>query len=248
MSETSNSVGAQDFVLTMERPASLAETAAKKLREGILSGQLKPGTRLIEADVSQQFGISRSTLRQALHTLNREGLIEIQKNRGTYVASPRSEDIEHMSLLRGLIEGAAARMVAARRDPAGLARLRAIVERQRQAIGGADREGFIDLHWAFHQGICEEAGNPFILQSWTVLGNTIRLYYRLVMNIATAVRDNGLFCDYLERESPDAAEELLRGQLLVRAYHHLKKPIPASVLPYIRRYVVEGGRVVLGHP
>lgn len=248
MSELSRSVLSQDLVLTMERPASLAELAAKRLREAILSGQLVGGTRLVEADVSQRFGISRSTLRQALHTLNREGLIEIQKNRGTYVASPRSEDIEHMSLLRSLIEGAAARQVAARRDPVGLARLRAIVERQRAAIGGENREGFIELHWMFHQGICEEAGNPFILQSWTVLGNTIRLYYRLVMDVHTAVRDNGLFCDYLERESPDAAEELLRGQLLCRAYHHLKKPIPESVLPYIRRYIVEGGRVVPGHP
>lgn len=248
MSELPRNVLGQDFVLTMERPASLAETAAKKLREGILSGQLPPGTRLVESDVSQRFGISRSTLRQALHMLHREGLTEILKNRGTYVASPRSEDIEHMSLLRSLIEGAAARLVAARRDPASLARLRGILERQRQAVGGEDREGFIDLHWAFHQGICEEAGNPFILQTWTALGNTIRLYYRLVMNITTAVRDNGLFCDFLERETPDAAEELLRGQLLVRAYHHLKKPIPPAVLPYIRRYVVEGGRVVMGHP
>lgn len=248
MSELSRSVLGQDFVLTMERPASLAETAAKKLREGILSGQLLPGTRLVEAEVSQQFGISRSTLRQALHMLNREGLTEILKNRGTYVASPRAEDIEHMSLLRSLIEGAAARMVASRRDPESLARLRGILERQREAVGVEDRDLFIDLHWAFHQGLCEESGNPFILQSWTGLGNTIRLYYRLVMNIGTAVRDNGLYFACMESDSPDAAEELVRGQLLVRAYVHLKKPIPPSVLPYIRRYVGEGGRVVEGHP
>ena len=48
---------------------------------------------------------------------------------------------------------------------------------------------------------------------------------------------NAHYLAYLERESPDAAEELLRGQLLNRAYYHLKKPIPASVLPYVRRYV-----------
>jgi len=232
----------------MERPASLAETAAKKLREGILSGQLPPGTRLIEQDVSQQFGISRSTLRQALHALHHEGLIEIQKNRGTYVASPSSDAIEHMSLVRGLLEGAAARLVASRRDPQALARLRRILEQQREAVFSEDREGFIDLHWALHRGICEESGNPFILQSWLALGNTIRLYYRLVMNISVSVRDNGLYLEYIERESPDAAEELLRGQLLCRAYFHLKKPIPATVLPYIRRYVVEGGRVLQGHP
>lgn len=244
----SKSVLETDFVLTMERPASLAEVAAKKLREAILSGLLPSGTRLIETDVSQRFGISRSTLRQALQTLNREGLIEIQKNRGTYVANPRAEDIEHMSLLRGLIEGAAARLVAARREPDSLARLRQVHDRQRLAVGGEDREGFIELHWQFHQGICEEAGNPFILQSWTGLGNTIRLYYRLVMDIRTAVRDNAHYLAYLERESPDAAEELLRGQLLNRAYYHLKKPIPASVLPYVRRYVDFDGRIKTGHP
>ncbi len=242
------SVLGSDFVLTMERPASLAEVAAKQLREAILSGQLPSGTRLIEADVSQRFGISRSTLRQALHALSREGLIEIQKNRGTYVANPRADDIEHMSLLRGLIEGAAARLVATRRDPQSLARLRGVLEQQRQAVGGEDRDGFIGLHWAFHQGICEEAGNPFILQAWTVLGNTIRLYYRMVMVIRTAVRDNSLFLQALESESPDAAEELLRGQLLNRAYFHLKKPIPDSVLPYVRRYVDAEGRVRSGHP
>lgn len=246
--DETKSVLGSDFVLTMERPASLAEVAAKQLREAILAGQLPAGMRLIEAEVSQRFGISRSTLRQALHALSREGLIEIQKNRGTYVADPHPEDIEHMSLLRGLIEGAAARLVAARRDPQSLARLRTVLERQRQAVGGEDREGFIGLHWMFHQGICEEAGNPFILQSWTVLGNTIRLYYRLVMNIRTAVRDNSFYLQYLEQESPDAAEELVRGQLLNRAYFHLKKPIPPSVVPYVRRYVDSEGRIQRGHP
>lgn len=239
---------ADDFQLTMERPASLAEVAADQLRQAILSGRLPQGARLVETDVSQRFGISRSTLRQALHNLSREGLIEIQKNRGSYVANPRCEDIEHMSLLRSVIEGTAARLVTARRQADSIARLVEIVDRQRQAMDAADRDECIRLHWAFHEGICRESGNPFIEQSWIVLGNTIRLYYRLVMNARNAVRDNLHFVEQFREGTPEAAEELVRGQLLKRAYFNLNKPIPTSVLPYIRRHIDDQGCIVIGTP
>ena len=71
----------------------LAQQTADLLRQGIETGALKPGTRLIEMEVANELGVSRGILREALRLLEQEGLVENFPGRGTYITIPSERDI-----------------------------------------------------------------------------------------------------------------------------------------------------------
>src|SRR5690606_39602541 len=102
--------------------------------------------------------ISRAPLREALRQLASEGLLEIRPNRGTYVVDPSPEEIAQMSVTRAIIEGAAARLVAHKRDPEAIGRLDAIIAALLVADASGDRNAIFRHHWDFHRAVCEESG------------------------------------------------------------------------------------------
>src|SRR5262249_51318487 len=105
--------------------------AAKLIREGIHSGRFVPGQRLIEADLIQEFGVSRMRVREALRRLEAEGLIEIQKNRGAAVRRiSRKEVADTIEVLRAIAVATAEKVTE-------LAELREVRARIRQALEAA---------------------------------------------------------------------------------------------------------------
>ena len=79
---------------------STAEMVAGRIREAILEGSLRPGARLIEADIAAELGISRGPVREGIRLLAAEGLVVLRRNRGAVVASPTFEDILEVYVLR----------------------------------------------------------------------------------------------------------------------------------------------------
>ena len=94
----------------------LTEQVVLKLRELILGGELAAGQRVTEVAISEQLGVSRTPVREALAVLAQEGLLGAAGNRGYLVQEFGSKDIEDAIEVRGLLEGAAARMVAEKGD------------------------------------------------------------------------------------------------------------------------------------
>ena len=79
---------------------STAEILAEQIRDAILVGNLKPGDRLIEQDLSESFGTSRGPIREAIRILATEGLIELRKNRGAVVSAPTFDDVLEVYAIR----------------------------------------------------------------------------------------------------------------------------------------------------
>lgn len=79
---------------------STAEMLAEQIRDAILVGNLKPGDRLIEQELSESFGTSRGPIREAIRILATEGLIESRKNRGAVVAAPNFDDVLEVYAIR----------------------------------------------------------------------------------------------------------------------------------------------------
>lgn len=73
--------------------ASAADLVADRLREAILDGTLRPGDRLVEADLAERFAVSRGPVREAIRLLAPEGLVVLRRNRGAVVASPTFDDV-----------------------------------------------------------------------------------------------------------------------------------------------------------
>jgi DNA-binding GntR family transcriptional regulator len=99
------------------------ETICERLRNAILSGDLAAGTKLVEADLAQTFGVSRGPIREALRELSREGLVVDLPRRGTFVCTLTQADLAEVYLVREALELVAVREVTANATDAELAAL-----------------------------------------------------------------------------------------------------------------------------
>src|SRR5215468_5419037 len=99
---------------------SLHGRVIEELRQAILSRKLKPGERLVEGRLADEFGVSRNPVREAIRVLASEGLVEVTARRGASVISMTDEEARETIEVRALLEGQNARLAARRRDEAVL--------------------------------------------------------------------------------------------------------------------------------
>jgi len=139
---------------------STTEQAADAIRQAILSGRLLPGTPLREAVLAAELGVSRSTLREAARTLESEGLVRYQMNRGIVVADITGPDVADIYAARAAVELAAADALTRHRDPAVYARLADLVDQIERAFGHGDTAGVLDGDRLFHATLVSATGSP----------------------------------------------------------------------------------------
>ena len=154
----------------------LANEITVRLTKAILSGQLGPGERLREEALAASFGISRGPLREAFALLERQGLIVVQRNRGSYVARLKRDDVEEMYSLRQAIELLAIERAAEHADDASLQVLQALVRK----MAAYDLERLTEQEAAqddidFHEGIYRAAKHQRLLDTWTNLRPQIHI-------------------------------------------------------------------------
>ncbi len=209
----------------------LREQVVLKLRELILSGELAAGERVAEIPISERLGVSRTPVRQALTVLAQEGLLGVAGKRGYLVHEFTGKDIEDAIDLRGILEGAAVRLVAEQGPDAQLlAALQACLD---EGATITDKEHYgldDDVHWAevngrFHQLMVEASANRALISalalndklpfasSRAVAGGDARspliaAHHRQVMVRAQA--DHGLIVEALRRRQGARAEALMR--------------------------------------
>ena len=144
------------------------EKALIGLRSMIMAGRFKTGQRLPEIAVSEQLGISRTPLRQAMDRLVAEGLLDRISTGGCRVARFTKEDIADAIQIRGVIEGTAARMAAERgADPDLLAHAKAILSQIDTALsesGGIDFDAYVSANRAFHDIIAHLSGSALMIR------------------------------------------------------------------------------------
>jgi GntR family transcriptional regulator of gluconate operon len=172
-------VAKQSALTPLAAPRSLAEDAADRIREQILSGGFGPGEHLVEAKIAEQLAISRGPVREAFKLLRAEGLLKEEPRRGTFVVSLSAADVREIYGLRAALESRAARTLARRRDPDAITRLRALADEIDASVraGSAARVSRADL--AFHHALCELCGNGRILEVFDRYVPTLRGLLRL---------------------------------------------------------------------
>jgi DNA-binding GntR family transcriptional regulator len=162
-------------VHTFERK-SLSEQIAETLRISIMDGSLPPGTRLLEAQIAKNLAVSRSALRESLHTLQSEGLVEVRPNRGTYVPLIRDKDLEEIGILRSLLEPFVAGKVAEQATDEQIEQLQTLVSEMMNVARGGDYLGAADLDFQLHKTIWEISGHQRLKQILTGLQSQIRMF------------------------------------------------------------------------
>ena len=129
-------------------PRALYEQVAEQLRQRIFRRELEPGSWIDELKIAEEFGISRTPLREALKVLAAEGLVTMKVRRGAYVTEVSEKDLKDVYDLLSLLESDAAAKVATCATAEQLAALQALHDELEQAMGEADR--FFRLNEQFH--------------------------------------------------------------------------------------------------
>ncbi len=153
---------------------SLREQALDVLRNAVTSGEIAPGTHLVETELSAALSISRGTLREALRQLEQEGLVEPSERGRLRVRTLSVTEIQDMFQVRSALEGLAAATLSRlkNRKPV-VRRLQTALDALSAASGSISDMVEIDLD--FHRTLCALTGNATLTRSWEALAGSIRM-------------------------------------------------------------------------
>lgn len=142
-------------------PRALYEEVAEQLRQRIFRRELEPGSWIDELKIAEEFGISRTPLREALKVLAAEGLVTMKVRRGAYVTEVSERDLADVYHLLALLESDAVAVVAERASDAQVAELKALHAELEAAArpGQVDREHFFAINERFHMRVLAIADN-----------------------------------------------------------------------------------------
>lgn len=196
---------------------SYGQKAYDALVDRIVSLELAPGSPLVESQLMQTVGMSRTPIREAFQRLSQEGLVTHVPRRGVHVAEIRPEDFQQICEFRAGTEGMAARLAAERMTARQLADLLGIQASIEDALGAEDARRFIEYDRSFHHLLAEASQNQFFLQTLSRTYNVhLRLWYYLYQRKG-GLRQTGeehlALIEALKRRDPDGAERAMRAYL-----------------------------------
>lgn len=176
-------------MFTRVEEKSLRDQAAANIRRAIEAGVLKPGDRLVEAEIATQMGISRAPVREAVRLLEQEGFVTSVPRKGTFVVELTRQDIEEIFSLRSVLEGLAVKLATPRLGPNEIAELGGLMEDMREAAGDRDMSKLVETDLAFHQRIVCLSGHNRLLQDWLRMSVQLRLFFALKGQLYENPRD-----------------------------------------------------------
>lgn len=156
------------------------EEVVDQLRDAIMAGQLVPGQRLVEIDLSEAYGASRSHVRAALAELTSEGLIERVANRGARVRSVSVDEALEITEVRAAVEALCAAKAASRITDAEIEELRGIGERMSSAVESGETAEYSKGNQALHSRVIEISGQRTAAATLARLrGQVVRFQFQL---------------------------------------------------------------------
>jgi len=150
----------------------LSHAVADSLRDAIYAGRLQPGQRIGQIPVARELGVSQTTVRDALATLEHEGLVEREVHQGTIVTQLSSADVEEITSLRGNLEAMAVRLIIRAGNPEHLKLLHENIRRMKASAGP---KVVADLDLEFHELLVRLADHRRLLSCWQTLRTQIKL-------------------------------------------------------------------------
>jgi DNA-binding GntR family transcriptional regulator len=159
----------------------LWESVSDQLRDEILDGRLAAGSRLVETELAERFGVSRGPIRDALRELARGGLAVDLPRRGTFVSSLTEADLGEVYVLRRAIEEAAVRLTIGKASEADIAQMFEVLGEAEAAYGRNDLAEAWEADMAFHRTYCRLSGNGRLLELFDHLASQTVLLMRTAL-------------------------------------------------------------------
>jgi DNA-binding GntR family transcriptional regulator len=198
----------------------ISDTLREKIEEQIATGTLAPGSSLDEATLVEQYGVSRTPVREALIQLAAEGLIEIRPRRGAVVTSIGPTRLSEMFEVMGELEAMCARLAARRMSDAERKVLQAAHEACENARIKEDSDAYFYCNEQFHSAIYAGSHNAFLIEQASQLQRRLRPYRRLQLRVrdrmGTSFKEHQGVVLAINAGDTEAAAQALRSHVVVQ--------------------------------
>ena len=198
------------------RATALGDQVAQLLRERIIRGDIRADTHLVEDQLADTFDVSRGPVRDALRTLDAEGLVE-SRRRGVFSVGLSSSDIRDLYALREAIECLAVDLAITRATAADWVRGSALVDAMDRAATLDDHDAFAEADSSVHPLLYELSGHRRLAAIWAqyspVLETLLRATVSTDADLATSARDHRGLLALIQAGDADATATELRGHL-----------------------------------
>ncbi|MEN9539665.1 MAG: hypothetical protein RLZZ126_1900 [Pseudomonadota bacterium] len=202
----------------MDAPAvSSTDVIVRSLTRAIVDHQLGPGTKLAEQKLADQYGVSRTLVRQALLQMSQRGLIRLEPARGAFVAAPSVQEAREVFAVRRIIEAEMTREFLRRCTPAKIKALKSHVDQERAALQRKDARVRTELLGDFHVRMAELAGNEVLAQLLEQLisrCSLITLMYQSENAAQHSHDEHAQIVEALARHDEEGAVALMHSHLL----------------------------------
>lgn len=152
------------FQANMDAFLPLRDVVFNTLRQAILTGELKPGERLMEIHLADRLGVSRTPIREAIHKLEREGLVTIIPRRGAEVAQITEKSMNDVLEVRRALDALCVELACDRITEDGLEKLKAACDNFEQCVKTKDNKKIAQADVALHNIIVQATGNQRLIQ------------------------------------------------------------------------------------
>ena len=154
----------------------LRDIVFQTLRNAIITGELQPGERLMETQLAERLGVSRTPIREAIRKLELEGLVIMVPRKGAQVAQFTEKDIQDVLEVRAALESLAAKLACNRMDDRSFLKLQLAIAEYNYAAKNKDLEAMIEKDVEFHDIICNATQNDKLIQIFTNLKEQVNRY------------------------------------------------------------------------
>jgi len=189
------------MMMTIIQKRSLAEEVAEQLRKAIANGKYKTGEQLpIEPELMKQFGVGRSSVREAIRILANSGLLRVQQGVGTFIEAPaginepfhqrlKRAEAHDLDEVRQLLEMKIAEKAAANRTEKDLEKIKAKLDKRTAMAHGGSMKDCIEADIEFHMSIAEAAGNPILTDLYQSFSIQLKSWFLKIYPDVTIFQD-----------------------------------------------------------
>jgi DNA-binding GntR family transcriptional regulator len=196
----------------------------QKLLAAIENGDLRPGDRLLETDLAQRFGVSRTPIREAIRRLETDGLVAHKPRVGAMIRVLAQQEIVELYEMRIVLEATAAQMAAKHASKAEIHTLKTLNAQMMQVA--RDPYKVAMLNRKFHACILSAARNRFLAQSHNSLSHALVLLGKTTLESSERVKDvvsqHDAIVEALKSGQPETAAKLMRTHMEASLEHRLK--------------------------
>jgi DNA-binding GntR family transcriptional regulator len=202
----------------LQERKSLGQHVFDNLKQAIIKGNIAPGEWLVESHIAQMLGISRTPVREAIHKLERERLIERQPRGGFTVLGFNREDIEETFGIRSVLEGYAARLATDKHRPKELDALEKKIDKFQECLSRKKMEALPEINTEFHDLLYELSKSPRLIHIINGLRDQIFRYRQMILrdnrfaNISN--EDHKKMLAFMRRRDAEGVERIVREHIL----------------------------------